>query len=600
MALGWLLAAWLAVVSEASGAGCEGEESALLTLRSAALRAGGGEPFTLAGKSIYFMVLDRFAKSGEEAKDTSFCSKTADWTYNTGGGYCGGTIQGITEKLDYIQGMGFDCVWITPVVHSNSYMGYDAHNLFEINPSFGTKEDLQQLSDSLHERNMCLVVDIVLNHMRSLFVNQKLNISSVVPFNDPSYYHQRDRKEGQSFEDYVKSGPPPAFDGSKDSRNLKELTEKGHARCGPENWEQTECACFPGNSGVNCPSYNAQQQVEGWFGSLGDLNHSHPFVREQLLKYVSGLVKDYHIDGFRLDTAIYIDKGFLSEVQDAAGVEILGEATVNNLTYQSFLMRGEREERVLSGLLNFPPFYQVPEAFCGYIMGGDFGDYSAQGTWKKRPNMKGLGLVMSNQQDSAYENSDLLGNFVDNHDEFARIAHYCKFDQQRIRHALTWVMFTQGIPIVYYGTEQSLSGHQTKVNNPGQDALRESMWQTGYDTTAPLYRFLAQLNKVRKSLQMGTGESDVKNYDSHSMIFTRDAKGGQKAWVFVNNMANSTAGGIRYCPGPLPGIEGQAWHNALSGASMERHLADGCFEAPDQEPKVLHLQQMEEGRGQTG
>ena len=50
-----------------------------------------------------------------------------------------------------------------------------------------------------------------------------------------------------------------------------------------------------------------------------------------------------------------------------------------------------------------------------------------------------------------------------------------------------------------------------EVNNPGQDALRESMWQTGYDTTAPLYRFLAQLNKVRKSLQMGTGESDVKD-----------------------------------------------------------------------------------------
>ena len=42
--------------------------------------------------------------------------------------------------------------------------------------------------------------------------------------------------------------------------------------------------------------------------------------------------------------------------------------------------------------------WEVPEAFCGYIMGGDFGDYSAQGTWKKRPNMKGLGLVMSNQQ----------------------------------------------------------------------------------------------------------------------------------------------------------------------------------------------------------
>ncbi|CAE7667308.1 amy [Symbiodinium sp. CCMP2592] len=184
------------------------------------------EPFTLAGKSMYFIVLDRFARSGAQAEDYTYCSKSADWTNNTGGGYCGGTIAGILSKLDYIQGMGFDCIWITPPVDSNGYMGYDAINLFKINPHFGTREDLKQLSKSLHDRGMCLVLDIVLNHMRSLKVNGKLNISSIVPFNKPEYYHQRGRRPDQAFEEYLLNGPPPAFDGSTDSKNLAALVKK--------------------------------------------------------------------------------------------------------------------------------------------------------------------------------------------------------------------------------------------------------------------------------------------------------------------------------------------------------------------------------------
>eukprot|EP00439_Symbiodinium_sp_Y106_P008004 s1164_g1.t1 len=280
------------------------DDTSLLTLPRQALRAslsnGSTEPFTLAGKSMYFIVLDRFARSGAQAEDYTYCSKSADWTNNTGGGYCGGTIAGILSKLDYIQGMGFDCIWITPPVDSNGYMGYDAINLFKINPHFGTKEDLKQLSKSLHDRGMCLVLDIVLNHMRSLKVNGKLNISSIVPFNKPEYYHQRGRQPNQGFEEYLLNGPPPAFDGSTDSKNLAALVKKRKASCGPTVPEQTECACLPGNTGPSCPSYNPQQQVEGWFGSLGDLNHSHPFVREQMLNWVTGLVADYDLDAFRL------------------------------------------------------------------------------------------------------------------------------------------------------------------------------------------------------------------------------------------------------------------------------------------------------------
>ncbi|CAE7401475.1 SWA2 [Symbiodinium natans] len=489
--------------------------------------------------------------------------------------------------------MGFDCIWITPPFDSNGYMGYDAINLFEINPHFGTKADLKKLSQSLHNRGMCLVMDIVLNHMRSLKVNGKLNMSSIVPFDKPEYYHQRDRRPDQSFEDYLLSGPPPAFDGSMDSRNLEKLVKKKQVSCGTEHPEQTECSCFPGNMGQSCPSYNAQQQVEGWFGSLGDLNHSHPYVREQMLDWVTGLVTDYDVDAFRLDTAIYVDPGFVSEVQQVVGVEILGEATVNNLTYQANLMRDAQGERILTGLLNFPPFYQVPTAFCGYILDAEFAKYNTQGSWRSQADMTGLAQVMMAQLSSGrYESLDLMGNFADNHDEFARVEHYCKSDKVRIKNALTWVMMAQGIPIVYYGTEQGLSGHQHQgPTNPGQDALRESLWQTRFRTDAWQYRFLAVLNRARKDNSIGAGASEIKFFSSESLIFTRASHGGtREAWVFLNNANSSATSNFRYCPGPLPGIDGQAWFDAISGNRMDQRLSKGCFLAPDAEPKVLVLQ----------
>ena len=100
----------------------------------------------------------------------------------------------------------------------------------------------------------------------------------------------------------------------------------------------TECNCFPGNGGRDCPGYNPQLQLEGWFGQLADLNqdgtcageglrlcvtlttcfHSasapredHAFVRQKLFEYVQYLVKEYDVDAFRLDTAIYMPKDFL-------------------------------------------------------------------------------------------------------------------------------------------------------------------------------------------------------------------------------------------------------------------------------------------------
>ncbi|KAI6137178.1 glycoside hydrolase family 13 protein [Pisolithus sp. B1] len=135
-------------------------------------------------RSIYQIVTDRFALSGP-SYNTS-CDPSALR-------YCGGTWQGIVDHLDYIQGMGFDAIWISPpftnvegfTPSGEAYHGYWPQNLTSYNAHFGTVNDLKNLSASLHSKGMYLMLDVVVNHM--LPPNP---INTTAPFTDVSYFHQ--------------------------------------------------------------------------------------------------------------------------------------------------------------------------------------------------------------------------------------------------------------------------------------------------------------------------------------------------------------------------------------------------------------------------
>jgi glycosidase len=98
----------------------------------------------------------------------------ADRFYNTSGDFphtedkpslkCNGTLKGIIEKLDYIAGIGVNCLWLTPIFSSPSYHGYDATSFFEINPRLGTREDFKELVDQSHARDIRVIMDFVPNH----------------------------------------------------------------------------------------------------------------------------------------------------------------------------------------------------------------------------------------------------------------------------------------------------------------------------------------------------------------------------------------------------------------------------------------------------
>ena len=115
-------------------------------------------------RSIYFVLTDRIARSS---------SDTGGGSCGNLGNYCGGTFKGLESKLDYIKGLGFDAIWITPVVASKyipmnlcpkrlvliwtidsagGYHGYWAQDLYAINSNYGTAADLKSLVSTAHAK----------------------------------------------------------------------------------------------------------------------------------------------------------------------------------------------------------------------------------------------------------------------------------------------------------------------------------------------------------------------------------------------------------------------------------------------------------------
>ena len=104
---------------------------------------------------VYQVLTDRFYKDGAGGS----CGDLK--------GYCGGTWSGIADKLDYIQGMGFDAIWISPVVDNmdGGYHGYWARNWEKRNSNFGSDDDLKNLVKACHDKGIYVMVDVVANHV---------------------------------------------------------------------------------------------------------------------------------------------------------------------------------------------------------------------------------------------------------------------------------------------------------------------------------------------------------------------------------------------------------------------------------------------------
>ncbi|KAI9463807.1 glycoside hydrolase family 13 protein [Russula earlei] len=257
-----------------------------------------------SSRSIYQLITDRFATFNDAAAPCVADARK----------YCGGSWRGIVKHLDYIQGMGFDAVWISPVsanvegetVLGEAYHGYWTKDFDSLNPRFGTADDLRALSDALHKRGMYLMLDVVVNHMVTRGPGVNLTDLSA-PFNDISAFHQR-----------------CILLESLDSRNQTAVEQ-----------------CWLGDSKFPLP----------------DLNTENPAIVAKLLDWIHKLVQGYGVDGLRVDTVKHIRKDFWPEFSKAAGVFMLGEVFTNTTDY------AVPYTEVLDAILDYPLYFPLVQTF---------------------------------------------------------------------------------------------------------------------------------------------------------------------------------------------------------------------------------------------
>lgn len=119
-------------------------------------------PDWAADAVVYNIFPDSFA-SGKRAINGQPCE--SNWNGQLTHGKLGGTIRGITENLDYIRDLGFNCIYINPIFVAGEYHKYDLIDYFHIDPCFGTDEDFRNLVSTCHALGMRVIIDGVFNHV---------------------------------------------------------------------------------------------------------------------------------------------------------------------------------------------------------------------------------------------------------------------------------------------------------------------------------------------------------------------------------------------------------------------------------------------------
>jgi alpha-amylase len=237
----------------------------------------------------------------------------------------------------------------------------------------------------------------------------------------------------------------------------------------------------------------------------------------------------YGFDGLRIDTVPEVSGDFWSSFNSAANMYCVGEVLNGDVGYVSSY------QKYLDGLLSYPLYFTMVNVFA----------------YKQSMYQLESLLGPSGSYSAKFKDVNLLGTFIDNHDQ-PRFLH-TQNNWNLYKNALAMTLFTSGIPIVYYGTEQAYSGG----NDP---ADRESLWPN-YNTNHELYQYVKLLVSTRKSHKVSTF-AQVQRYAADNFYaFSR----GNVLVCLTNSGGSAVTVAVSY----LPFSEGTTVCDALGSSDCQ-------------------------------
>ena len=366
----------------------------------------------------------------------------------------GGTIRGITENLDYIASMGFNCIYMNPIFKAESYHRYDTLDYFEIDPQMGTREDLKNLVEQAHFLGIRVILDGVFNHISS------------------SHFMFRDVLEHGRDSEYYN-----CFYQLPDNPKI------------PEPNEYPEYTCF------------------SYVSNMPKTNTADPYLRQYFCDVGTYWIREFDIDGWRLDVANELDDGFLRAFRTEVKATkpdalIVGEVWENAAHY----LNGD----MLDSAMNYDFRRYCRRFFAEGTVGAETFDANVST------------LLLRYRENALFAQLNLL----DSHD-VSRYLTLCSDNTDKMELSVLLQMTFPGMPCVFYGDEKGLCGTT-------ESEYRQAMAWDKNHVLEDVYRRMIVLRKKHPALRYG----DFRTIIASDKIYSYSRSWGDKEVTVTMNLGD--------------------------------------------------------------
>jgi glycosidase len=457
-----------------------------IDLRTLSKRSFTKSPVAWEDQVLYFMMLDRFS----DGREQGFCgndgqliasgstplfqtgdagnaiqtdTEAAIWR-EAGAHWVGGTLQGLASKIGYLQRLGVTALWISPVFrqvpYQDTYHGYGIQNYLDVDPHFGTRQDLKSLVHTAHRHGIYVILDIILNHSGNVFSY------------DADRYWIQDASTGEGYFDPRWDGNPYRVAGFHDASGQSSLPFsavdlKQHPQAWPggalwpEDFQDPDF--FTRKGRINNWDYDPEY-LDGDFFDLKDLHlgmgEIDAYVPSPAFWALCQVYKFWiayaDIDGFRVDTVKHMDPGavrFFSSV--------IHEFT-ERIGKENFYLIGE----ITGGRENAFNTLETTglDAALGIDEIPDRLEYLVKGYRDPQEYFDLFRNSLLVQKDSHVWFRNKVVTLFDDHDQVRKgssKARFCAGDasyRKLLLSVLALNTTTLGIPCIYYGSEQGFDG----------------------------------------------------------------------------------------------------------------------------------------------
>jgi alpha-amylase len=539
-------------------------------------------------QSFYFVMPDRF-DNGDTANDNGGLPSGTGAGQSgfdpTGKGwYHGGDLEGLTARLDYIKRLGTTAIWLTPSFknkavqpedRSAGYHGYWITDFTRIDPHLGTNQDLRALVEGAHARGIKVYFDIITNHTADVI---KYTEGGRMPYvsKDQSPYRTA---TGTPFDDRDFAGTAffPALLPTEQpscSASPAPFSSFPYHPCVPAAEQNVKVPAWLNDVSLyhnrGDTTFSGENSQYGDFFGLDDLFTENPRVVDGMIDIYKTWIRDFRIDGFRMDTMKHVDDAFWQKFAP----EIQTYAKSQGIP--DFYMFGEVAEDFsrpitshymthdnVQGVLDFP-FQTAATHFAANSAPTDeLRDFFVGDDWYTdgNSNVYNLPTFLGNHDRGR------IGMFVRNANPGASEAELLQRDE--LAHALMY--FSRGNPVVYYGDEQGFTGaggdqdarqdmfpsQDLQYNNlsdpiPGDDGAgnnddigsNATPMDDNFDMSHPLYREIARLAAITRrnpALRDGAEQSRYSTSSAGIYAFSRIDRFHRYEYVVALNNAENAA-----------------------------------------------------------